>query len=252
MPVLRKLVSFTIYATIVILELPLVNSFHEHVKTTGTHDTSSKNNIHKLKPDLLFEITLHGFILWASLGFLTPVGVLIIRMSNKEQCGRRLKFLFYVHAISQILALLLATAGAVMSIKNFNNSFNNHHQRLGVALYGIIWLQALIGIFRPQRGSKRRSQWFFTHWILGTAMCLLGVINIYTGLQVYHEKTLRSVMLWTISFTSEISLMAFFYLFQDKWIYIQKQGVSLDTEPKKPTDKEILPREKQESEAETC
>ncbi|MBA0578578.1 hypothetical protein Gorai_020855, partial [Gossypium raimondii] len=36
-----------------------------------------------------------------------------------------------------------------MSIKNFNNSFNNHHQRLGVALYGIIWLQALTGVLRP-------------------------------------------------------------------------------------------------------
>lgn len=38
-----------------------------------------------------------------------------------------------------------------MSIKNFNNSFNNYHQRIGVGLYGIIWLQALVGFIRPQR-----------------------------------------------------------------------------------------------------
>jgi hypothetical protein len=50
-----------------------------------------------------------------------------------------------------MVAVLLATAGAIMSIKNFNNLFNNNHQRLGVALYGVIWLQVLVGIFRPQR-----------------------------------------------------------------------------------------------------
>ncbi|KAH1230075.1 Mediator of RNA polymerase II transcription subunit 33A [Glycine max] len=32
----------------------------------------------------------------------------------------------------------IATAGAIMSIKNFNNLFNNSHQRLGAALYGVI------------------------------------------------------------------------------------------------------------------
>lgn len=53
--------------------------------------------------------------------------------------------------LKQVVAVLLATAGAIMSIKNFNNLFNNNHQRLGVALYGVIWLQVLVGIFRPQR-----------------------------------------------------------------------------------------------------
>jgi len=30
-----------------------------------------------------------------------PVGVIAIRMSHREACGRRLKILFYVHSISQ-------------------------------------------------------------------------------------------------------------------------------------------------------
>ncbi|XP_052723232.1 uncharacterized protein LOC128193554 [Vigna angularis] len=44
--------------------------------------------------------------------------------------------------------------GAIMSIKNFNNLFNNSHQRIGVALYGIIWLQVLFGLSRPQRACS--------------------------------------------------------------------------------------------------
>lgn len=247
-----KLVSFTMCVGLTMLVLPFVSSAKEHVKSIGSH-TSKNGNIHKVSHKLMFEITLHGFLLWASMGFLMPVGILAIRMSNREQCGRRLKILFYVHAVSQVLSALLATAGAVMSIKNFNNSFNNHHQRLGVALYGIIWLQALTGVLRPWRGSKGRSFWFFAHWLLGTAVSMLGVINIYTGLGAFHEKTSRSIKLWSIALTAEISLIVFIYLFQDKWLYMQKQGVILGPEAVRPTEQDVSPRLKQkESTTENC
>ncbi|KAJ6306718.1 hypothetical protein OIU78_021934 [Salix suchowensis] len=150
-------VSFTTCANLaILLLLPFVNSTQEHLKTTDSH-TNIKNIMHKLSPKLVFEITLHGFLLWASMGLLMPVGIITIRMSHREACGRRLKILFYVHSISQMFSVLLSTAGAVMSIKNFNNSFDNHHQRIGVGLYGIVWLQALIGFLRPRRGSKGRG-----------------------------------------------------------------------------------------------
>ncbi|KAF5944470.1 hypothetical protein HYC85_018547 [Camellia sinensis] len=135
------------------------------------------------------------------------------------------------------LSVLLATAGAVLSIRSFENAFNNHHQRIGLALYGAIWLQALIGFRRPRRywistmGSKGRSVWYFVHWALGTTISLLGIFNIYTGLQVYHKRTSRSIRLWTILFTTQIFFMVFFYLFQDKWEYMQRQGVILGNEP---------------------
>ncbi|KAK8491265.1 hypothetical protein V6N11_051277 [Hibiscus sabdariffa] len=154
----------------------------------------------------------------------------------------------------QTLSLLLATVGAVMSVKNFNNSFNNHHQRLGLALYGIIWLQALTGVLRPWRGSKGRSGWFSAHWLLGTAVSILGIINIYTGLVAYHEKTSRSINLWTILLTAETSLIAFIYLFQDKWLYIQKQGVILGDESVTPEQQHIsaATEKPKESSSENC
>ncbi|OAY57327.1 cytochrome b561 domain-containing protein At2g30890 [Manihot esculenta] len=226
MQALQKPVSFIIYASL----LHLVSSSSEQVKITG-NDTSSENGIPQISSKLVFEITLHGVLLWASMGFLMPVGILSIRMSNREKCRKRLKILFYLHSISQMLSVLLATAGAVMSVKNFNNAFNNHHQRIGVALYGIVWLQVLIGLLRPQRGSKARSIWFFWHWMLGTAVSLLGIINIYTGLQAYHQKTYKSTRPWTALFIIEVSLIALFYLLQDKWVYMQKQGVILGGEP---------------------
>lgn len=74
------------------------------------------------------------------------------------------------------------------------------------------------------RETKRRSTWYFLHWMLGTIICLVGILNVYTGLQAYHKKTAKSTTLWTVIFTAQVSFMSVVYLFQDKWEYIQKQG----------------------------
>ncbi|KAG5596541.1 hypothetical protein H5410_037773 [Solanum commersonii] len=83
------------------------------------------------------------------MGFLIPIGILVIRTTNRyEECGTRLKI---IHATSQILSFLLVTAAAIMSIGNFDKSFTNNHQRIGLAVYAAIWLQAATGIFNPDR-----------------------------------------------------------------------------------------------------
>ncbi|XP_022724298.1 cytochrome b561 domain-containing protein At4g18260-like [Durio zibethinus] len=238
MQISHLLGSFTISALYNVFLLPLVScSSHGEVTASSNHKGIKE---HKQSTQMTSYMAVHGLLLWVSIGFLMPVGILTIRMANKEESGRRVKVLFYLHAILQMLAVLLATIGAVMSIKNFENSFNNSHQRLGLALYGAIWMQVLIGFCRPPRGNKRRSTWYLTHWILGTVISLMGIINIYTGLKAYHKKTSRSTGIWTILFTAEVSFIAFFYLFQDKWEYIQKQGLILGNsqQPTPPSDQE--------------
>ncbi|XP_024005776.1 cytochrome b561 domain-containing protein At4g18260 [Eutrema salsugineum] len=185
----------------------------------------------KLSHQRINSIKLHGILLWASMGFLMPMGILFIRVANKaNENGRKVKVFFYFHVIFQILALVLATTGAIMSLRTLENSFDNNHQRLGLALYAAMWLQFLTGVFKPSRGSKRRLRWFLLHWILGTIVSIVGIINIYTGIRAYHKKTSssRDSSLWTILFTVQLSCLVFFYLFQDKWEHFQKQRVVLD------------------------
>ncbi|KAF5752749.1 cytochrome [Tripterygium wilfordii] len=190
------------------------------------------------------DVRVHGFLLWAAIGLLMPLGILTIRMSYKQQ-GRRRKILFYLHLVFQILSVLLVTAGAILSLRSFENSFDNNHQKIGLVLYGAIWVQTAVGFFRPRRGNGRRSSWYFLHWILGTMISLVGIINIYTGLKAYTRRTLTSTSLYTILFTVQVCFMAFFYLFQDKWDFIQKQGVLIsgsadDVEAVTPSDPVIL------------
>ncbi|KAL6544919.1 hypothetical protein OROMI_023781 [Orobanche minor] len=178
-------------------------------------------------PQKAIDIQVHGILLWTSIGFLMPVGVLSLRMSTCTQGFHpyRHKILFHIHAISQVLSVLVVTAGAILSIRKFENEFDNIHQRLGLALFAAIYFQAVIGCIRPKRGTRGRRTWYFFHWILGTTICLVGILNIYTGLQAYHKRTSRSTTLWTIVFTTQVSLMLIVYLFQDKWDYILKQGM---------------------------
>ncbi|XP_057948846.1 cytochrome b561 domain-containing protein At4g18260 [Malania oleifera] len=227
----QKLASFTnkFASLIFIFLLPIVGrSSHELTMESSSHHSINRN-IYKPSREMTLDIALHGVLLWASMGFLMPLGILTIRMSNKVDSGRNLKALFYSHLILQVVAVGLATAGAVLSIKKFENSFDNSHQRVGLALYLAIWVQVLTAFCRRHRGSKGRSVWYFMHWILGTTISLAGIINVYTGLKAYHRKTSKGIWLWTLLFSAEVSFLAFLYLFQDKWEYMQKQGVVLGT-----------------------
>lgn len=55
------------------------------------------------------------------------------------------------------------------------------------------------------------------------SVAILGIINIYTGLNAYTQKTSKGAKLWTILFTAQLSAIVMLYLFQDKWSYIQSQ-----------------------------
>ncbi|XP_021837784.2 cytochrome b561 domain-containing protein At4g18260 [Spinacia oleracea] len=223
----RNLTSFALLALFVTVHLPFASCSSLKETLPAFAHINNVNRDELLSPKMRFEVTVHGVLLWASLGFLMPIGILLIRLSNKEENGTRLKLYFYFHLVVQILSLSIGTVGAIKSIKTFENSFNNNHQRIGLVLYIAIWVQAVIGFCRPNRGTKKRSLWYFFHWIFGTMTCIVGILNIYTGLEAYKKRTNRSVTLWIILFTAEISSMAFFYLFQDKWDYMQKQGVCL-------------------------
>ncbi|XP_019088186.1 PREDICTED: cytochrome b561 domain-containing protein At4g18260 [Camelina sativa] len=197
-------------------------------------DLKNKGSLQdKMSHQMINSIKLHGILLWVSMGFLMPMGILFVRMANKaHENGRQVKVFVYLHVIFQILAVVLATIGAIMSIRTLENSFDNNHQRLGLALYAAMWLQFLTGVFKPSRGSKRRLKWFLLHWILGTTVSLVGIINIYTGIRAYQKKTSssRDSSLWTILFTAQIACLVFFYLFQDKWEHFQKQRAILNNE----------------------
>ncbi|GLJ08558.1 hypothetical protein SUGI_0091270 [Cryptomeria japonica] len=179
-----------------------------------------------VKKSLTYE-KAHGFLLWASMGFLMPIAIIVIRMSRaaKQQgSARKLEVLFYIHVGLQSLAFILATAGAIISLVKFNNKFYFTHRRLGLGLYIIVWLQPIVGFLRPQRGMQGRCLWYFVHWILGTGGVILGIVNTYIGFRAYELMSLTSLRTLNILFSIEVSVIGAFYLIQDRWDYLIQQG----------------------------
>ncbi|KAI4298255.1 hypothetical protein L6164_031835 [Bauhinia variegata] len=229
--------------------LPFIDCSISHEEVTQFEIDTHKNlnsKTYKVSPQKTSDIALHGLLLWASMGFLMPLGILITRMSSREEPGSmKNRVFFYLHVAFQMLSVLLATVGAAISLTKFENSFDNSHQRLGLALYGAILVQALIGFFRPHRGKKERSYWYFVHWMLGIIVSLVGIINIYTGLRAYHKRTLKSTSLLTMLFTAQVSFIAVIYIFQDKLDYMKKQGVTPITESIESSSQDTAERQNQ-------
>lgn len=70
----------------------------------------------QMGPQTASHIAVHGLLLWASMGFLTPVGILTIRMSNKVDSVIKARVFFYLHIILQVDHLLCSSAKVVWSV----------------------------------------------------------------------------------------------------------------------------------------
>ena len=73
--------------------------------------TTSSSHIQQLSPKMVSDINLHGVLLWASMGFLMPLGVITVRMSHREEGGRR-KALVYLHVVLQVNSFIAFANGA--------------------------------------------------------------------------------------------------------------------------------------------
>lgn len=51
----------------------------------------------------------------------------------------------------QVIAVLAVICSAVVAITKFDNAFTYTHERLGLALWILVWLAPLVGLIRPQQ-----------------------------------------------------------------------------------------------------
>eukprot|EP00252_Welwitschia_mirabilis_P021250 TRINITY_DN5388_c0_g1_i2.p1 TRINITY_DN5388_c0_g1~~TRINITY_DN5388_c0_g1_i2.p1 ORF type:complete len:178 (+),score=20.15 TRINITY_DN5388_c0_g1_i2:489-1022(+) len=133
---------------------------HTVVALDGPFNHESSKHLGIAHQRLTSYEKLHGFLLWASMGFLMPISIILIRMTKaaREQgATRRLEILYYLHVTLQVLAVTLASAGAVLSFMKFDNKFKYTHQKIGLSLYIIVWLQPIVGFLRPESGGGNPS-----------------------------------------------------------------------------------------------
>ncbi|XP_051136227.1 cytochrome b561 domain-containing protein At2g30890-like [Andrographis paniculata] len=209
-----------------VINFPELCSSHQHNYEMNKRYPNSSINVHHGSYKKEVEIEVHGILFWASMGFLMPVGILTARVLSLTDRGHpRHKILFYVHVALQVVSVVVVTVGAILSMRQFENEFRNIHQRTGLGLYAAIYLQLLIGFIRPKKGGRGRKAWYILHWVVGTSTGLVGILNIYTGLHGYQKRTSRNTRVLGIAFSAQVCVMMVVFLVQDKWGYIQTQGI---------------------------
>lgn len=162
----------------------------------------------------------HGAMMWLSFGLLTPLAVIIARHGK----GWGGELWLQLHVVLNIAGLLFSSIAFFLAVSEFHYWHSTHGQ-LGTAIMVVCFFQPVLGaVLRPKRGSARREAWFFAHWLLGTAVVVLGVYNIYTGLDHYYHLWFQSTRNVNIAFSLSLSVYAFLYLFLERREYMRQQG----------------------------
>lgn len=181
----------------------------------------------KQEKSSLDPLKLHAWLMYASTGFLLPLGILVarfMRSARKYSSSKSLQVLYYAHLALQVAGVAVLTGGAVYSFKSFGYSFDHTHQKLGMGLWIIMWAQPIIGFLKPNHGVKARPVWYAVHWLLGTGSAILCILNLYIGMKIWELITKESIRNLNIAFSVQVALMALVYLAQDRWGYLVEQG----------------------------
>lgn len=123
----------------------------------------------------------HAWLMVISWGGLLPIGIIIARtLKDKGPTW------FYLHLVFQVGGFGLAIIGWIIALTKFEPEDGFRHGRVGMAVMILGFTQAS-AFLRPHPGAKFRHEWEWLHWSVGRVALILGIYNIFTGLDRYDE-----------------------------------------------------------------
>ncbi|GAQ79917.1 hypothetical protein KFL_000410160 [Klebsormidium nitens] len=153
----------------------------------------------------------HGWMMWVAFGVLFPLGIMTARYGKRWD-----PYWFWAHVGIQILAVCVATAAGGIALARFKSG-PLLHKNVGLSVLILIWIQPVLGLLRPHKGTLLRLPWFFLHWLLGTTAVVLAWINIFWGLDRYRFRFGNTLRVWYVLWAIILSFWAFLYLFLATW-----------------------------------
>ncbi|XP_065874384.1 cytochrome b561 and DOMON domain-containing protein At3g25290-like [Euphorbia lathyris] len=158
------------------------------VSTGGVDSKTKKRNI-------------HGVLNAVSWGLLFPLGIIIARYMRTFQSADPVWF--YLHIACQVSAYAIGVAGWATGIKLGSESKGitwSAHRNIGISLFAIATLQIFALFLRPKKDHKYRLYWNIYHHAVGYAILVLGIVNVFKGLDILHpEQKWKSAYIIAIS-----------------------------------------------------
>ncbi|CAI5979107.1 unnamed protein product, partial [Closterium sp. NIES-65] len=175
---------------------------------------------------------IHGWLLGIAFGILMPAAILISRifLADKlqekppgvdhiqweEQIARAKSWkpmAFETHKWMQIVAVVLAIAGCIIGmVESGSVGLKGTHGQLGIAIFVMIFIQPVIGHFRPNKGTVNRPTWFVIHWVFGLVIVGLAWVNTFLGFDAMAAKFASDMQVYFIIFAIAIGLFAAIYV----------------------------------------
>nr|XP_043637497.1 cytochrome b561 and DOMON domain-containing protein At3g25290-like [Erigeron canadensis] len=164
---------------------------------------------------------IHGILNAISWGILFPLGIMIARYLRTFPAAD--PTWFYIHGFLQVSAYAIGVAGWATGLKLGSESKGvrySSHRNIGIALFCLATLQVLALFFRPKKGHKIRFYWNIYHHGTGYAVIVLGILNVFKGLQILSPagnwKTAYIIVISSLGLTALV-LEAF------TWIIVFKR-----------------------------
>ncbi|XP_010908319.1 cytochrome b561 and DOMON domain-containing protein At3g25290 [Elaeis guineensis] len=133
----------------------------------------------------LKEKNIHGILNTVSWGILLPIGAIIARYLKAFKSLD--SAWFYLHVLCQLTGYALGVTGWAIGLnlgKKSKGVQYTTHRNLGIALFSLATLQITALFLRPKKDHKYRVYWNRYHQIVGMAVVILGIINVFRGLEI--------------------------------------------------------------------
>ncbi|KAL5702950.1 hypothetical protein ACHQM5_028105 [Ranunculus cassubicifolius] len=201
-----------------------------NMKAMGTLDLAKGGSSTSNGADsTLKKKNIHGILNVVSWGLLFPIGIIIARYLRAFESAE--PAWFYLHAICQCSAYIIGVAGWGTGLKLGSQSKGvqyNTHRNIGITLFSLATLQVFALLLRPTKEHKYRTYWNFYHHGVGYAIVVLGIINVFKGLDILvPEKKWRDAYIIVLVLLGGISLL----LEVITWIVVIKRKSKKSTKP---------------------
>ncbi|PWA45090.1 auxin-responsive family protein [Artemisia annua] len=172
---------------------------------------------------------IHGILNAVSWGILFPIGIIIARYLRTFPSAD--PAWFYLHAFCQVSAYAIGVAGWGTGLKLGSESKGvtySTHRNIGITLFCLATVQVFALFLRPNKDHKFRFYWNIYHHGIGYAILVLGILNVFKGLDILSpESKWRTAYIIVISTLGAIALL----LEVITWIVTLKRKSSKSTKP---------------------
>ena len=104
------------------------------------------------------------------------------------------KFWLYTHAGLNSLNYVFTVVAFSIAVNTFSREMHSHfdhaHSQIGLTIIVLLSFQVMGGFLRPSKENKStlRTTWESIHHLLGVALFVMGVYQLYSGLSYYRDR----------------------------------------------------------------